>query len=98
MDVLSNFVVTFAVSVDQPLHRATRDVGDDAYHAVAADGEDGQRPAVVAAPHPEVVGLAGAYESDLVEVAARLLDAEDARQLGAAEHGGRGHVDRGAAL
>src|SRR6266567_199546 len=84
MDPPSGVVVAAAEGVDEPLHRPTRDVRHDADHAVAADRQHGQRPAVVAAPDLESVRFARADEPDLVEVAAGFLGAVDA---GAGYHG-----------
>src|SRR5258705_11457045 len=98
MDLPSRVVVTAAEGLDEPLHRPTRDVRYDADHAVAADRQHGQRPAVVAAPDLESVRLARADEPDLVEVPAGFLGADDAGQLRAAQGGRGGHVDRRTAL
>src|ERR1700680_1846731 len=98
MDLLRDFKVAFGVSVDELLHGTAGDVRHDADDTVATNREDGQRPAVIAAPNLEAGRLAGADQADLVEVAARLLDADDARQLRTSKRGGGGHVDRGPAL
>src|SRR5438552_4579513 len=97
VDVARDVVVALALRVDQPGHRSARDVRYDADPSVTADRQHWQRPAVIPAPHLESLRLAGADKPDLVEVTARFLDADDSRQLGAAERRGHGHVDRRAA-
>src|SRR5258708_9629444 len=98
VDVPRDIVVALQISLDHLRHRTTRDVGHDADDPIATHCKDRERPAVVAAPHPEVVWLPRAHKTDLVEVAARFLDAHDAGELGAAQRRGRGHLDRGPAL
>src|SRR5579859_388884 len=58
VDVARDVDIAFQIGLDHPGHRAARDVRHDAYHSVATHRHHGQRPAVVSAPHLEVVRLA----------------------------------------
>ena len=74
--------------VARPGRRAQRDqlardlVGRDRHDAVAAHRQDRQRPGVVAGEDRDVARALAADAGDLLEVAAGLLDRDDARVLG----------------
>ena len=87
-------------TLGRPVHHLPDLAGDevarDGDHAVAAQLDHRLGVVVVARPHQEALGRAAQDRLDLVEVAARLLDADDVRYLGQAERGLGRHVERGA--